>query len=173
MNVVRFFRTAFLQNTSGWLLLLYNSCLLYTLQLYIAGNFQVVKISFTEIFFSFSLTNACSPWRLRKAYVVLWAGKRFIGSDAPKHVFDQFWKFQFHVEHFPRNTRFLSFDGPRNCLYLFKNHRQTYSWPGERPSSQLKVTTMWFVLNIKYLSEPFLAVFCYRKGISCLSLVSI
>ena len=104
-----------------------------------------------DFFFSFSLTNTCSPCRIRKAYVVLWAANRFIGSDTAKHVFDQFWKFKFHVEYFPRSTQFLSFDEPRNCLYLFKNHRQTYSWPGERPSSQLKVTIMWFGLNIKYL----------------------
>ena len=32
-----------LRNTSGWLLLFQNSFWLYTLQLYIAGNFQVVK----------------------------------------------------------------------------------------------------------------------------------
>ena len=32
-----------LYNTFGWLLLFYNSCCLYTLQLYIADNFQVVK----------------------------------------------------------------------------------------------------------------------------------
>ena len=30
-------------DTFGWLLLFYNSCCLYTLQLYIADNFQVVK----------------------------------------------------------------------------------------------------------------------------------
>ena len=26
---------------------------------------------------------------------------------------------------------------------LFKNHRQTFLWPGERPSSHVKVTKMW------------------------------
>ena len=26
----------------------------------------------------------------------------------------QFWKFKFHLEHFPRNTRFLSFGGPNS-----------------------------------------------------------
>ena len=36
-------RTLFLRNTSGRLLLFANSCWLYTLQLYIAGNFQNVK----------------------------------------------------------------------------------------------------------------------------------
>ena len=28
-------------------------------------------------------------------------------------------------QHFPRNTQFLSFDGPTNYLYFLKNHRQT------------------------------------------------
>ena len=36
-------RTPFLQNTFGWMLRFYNSCWLHTLQLYIVGNFQVVK----------------------------------------------------------------------------------------------------------------------------------
>ena len=42
-----------------------------------------------------------------------------------RFCFDQFWKFKFHFEHFPRNTPFLSFDRPSNHLYLFKNSRQT------------------------------------------------
>ena len=41
-------------------------------------------------------------------------------------------------------TRFLSF----NYLYIFKNHRQTFPWPAERPSSHLRVTQMWFGPNI-------------------------
>ena len=65
------------------------------------------------------------------------------------------------------NTQFLSFNGPSNCLYLFKSHRQTISWPGKGPSCHIKVTKMWFGTNIKYLSEPFFADFCCRKGISC------
>ena len=68
----------------------------------------------------------------------------------------------------PRNTRFLSFDGPSNYLYLFKNHQQRVSWPGELSSSHIKVTKVWFGSpNIKYLSEPFFADFCCRKGVSC------
>ena len=39
-------------------------------------------------------------------------------------------------------------------LYLFKKHRQTFSSPGESPSSHVKVTKMWFGPNMKYLSEP-------------------
>ena len=103
------------------------------------------------------------------AYAVLSAANLSVGLVTPKqNAFDQFWKFKFHFVHFPRNTRFLSFYGPINCLYLFKNHSQTSSWPGERPSCHLKVTKMWFGQNIKYLSEPFFANFCCREGISCL-----
>ena len=29
-----------------------------------------------------------------------------------------------------------------NCLYLFKNYQQTFSWPGERLSFHLKVIKM-------------------------------
>ena len=48
---------------------------------------------------------------LRKAYVVLWAANRFLGSETPKrNDFEQFWKFKFHFEHFPRNTQDVSFD---------------------------------------------------------------
>ena len=43
VTYARFLRTTFFQNTSGWLLLFFNSCWLYTLRLYIAGNFQVVR----------------------------------------------------------------------------------------------------------------------------------
>ena len=55
------------------------------------------------------------------------------------NAFDQFWKIKFHFKHFPKNTQLLSFDGPSNCLYLFKNHRQTFSWPGDvrHPASNL------------------------------------
>ena len=99
-------------------------------------------------FFSFSLTNACLPYQLRQTY------------DLTRNDFNQFWKLKFHFEHFPRNTRFLSFDGPSNYLHLFKNHRQKFSWPGERPSFLFKVTKMWFGRNIKYLSELSLNTSC-------------
>ena len=79
----------------------------------------------------------------------------------------KFKKFKFHFEHFPRNTRDLSFDRSTYYLYLFTNHRQIFSWRGERSSSQLKVTKMWFGANIKYLSEPFFADFCYQEATSC------
>ena len=101
-------------------------------------------------------------------YSELWAVNRFVGSESSKHnAFNQFWKFNLHFEHFLRNTQFLSFGGPTNYLYLFKNHRQVFSWPEERPPPHLKVTKMWFGPNIKYFLEPFFADFCCRRGISC------
>ena len=66
------------------------------------------------------MRNACLPCQLRKSYAVLWAANRFVGFEAPKHNgFDEFWKLKFHFEHFPKNTRFLSFDGPSNYLHWF------------------------------------------------------
>ena len=83
-------------------------------------------------------------------YLVGYAS-RFVGLETPEqNSFDQFWKFKFY--------------GP-NYMYQFRNHRQTFLWPGERPSSHLKVTKMWFDPNIKYLSEPFYADFCCRDDI--------
>ena len=125
-------------------------------------------------YFLFSLTIACLPCLallLRKVYVVLWAANRlfFFGSETSKHnVFDQFWKFKFHFKHFPRNLRFLSFDGPTNYLYLFKTTDRHLR--DQRPTS--KITKMWFGPNIKYLSESLFADFCYREGISCFSYFS-
>ena len=105
-------------------------------------------------------------------YLVGYA-KRMLYSEQPivllarrHNAFDQFWKIKFHFQHFPRNTRFLSFDGSTNNLYLFKNHQQTFSWPGERPSSHLKFNKMWFGPNTTYFSEPFFSDFCCREGIS-------
>ena len=45
MNFARYSRATFLENTSGWMLLY---CWLYTLRLYIAGNFQVIFKSLVE-----------------------------------------------------------------------------------------------------------------------------
>ena len=109
-------------------------------------------------------------------FLIFYYAKRMLLSEQPtvlfaridKHNdFDQFWKFRLHFEHFPRNTVYLSFDGSSNYLYLFKHHRQASSWPGELPSSHLKVTRTWFGPNIKYLLETFFADFCCREGISC------
>ena len=61
-------------------------------------------------------------YQVHKAYAVLWAGNLFVGSEIPKrNDVDEFWKLKFHSEHFPRNARFLSFDGPSNYFYLLKN----------------------------------------------------
>ena len=73
-----------------------------------------------------------------------------------------------NFKHFSRNTQFLSFDGPSNYLYLFKNHQQTFPWPGERPSSHIKVTKIWFAPNIKYLLESCFMDFCCPEVISCI-----
>ena len=182
VNFERFFRTRFLRNTSGWLLLFYNSCWVYTLQSYIAGNFQVVKShlvgkktssiyfkDFTDLDFLIH-RYFFFHFLLRKAYAVLWVAKRFVGSETPKlSAFDQFRKFEFHFKHFPRKTRYLSFNGRTDYLYLCENDRQIFSRPGEHPLSHLKVIKMWFGPNIKYLSELFFADFCCWEGISCLT----
>ena len=55
---------------------------------------QILQISFTRIFFSFSLTIVCLHCRLRKAYALIWAANRFVGSGIPKHnAFDLIDKF--------------------------------------------------------------------------------
>ena len=120
------------------------------------------------------MTNASLPCRLRhvtQSACCTLSRQPFYWLDlnTPKrNAFDQFWKFKFRIEYFPRNSRFLSFNGPINYLYLFKNHQQTFSWPGERPSSRLKVTKIWFDPNINYLLESFFANFCCRESISSL-----
>ena len=132
-------------------------------------DFSDLEFFYTAIsfFFSFSLKNAYLPCRLRKTYAKLWVGNRFVVSETPKQkAFDQYWKLKFHFEHVPINTRFLSFDGPRNYSYLFKNHRQMFSWPGECPSSHVKVAKISFCPNIRYLSESFFADFHCREDIS-------
>ena len=67
VNFARFLRTSFLQNTSGWLLLFYNSWWLYTLQLYLASwqlsssnkslvgkkNSSIYLMDFTDLDFFF------------------------------------------------------------------------------------------------------------------------
>ena len=139
---------------------------------YISRILQI-QISFFIFFtsFLFSVTKACLLCQLRKAHAVFWAVNPTLGLETPEqNDFDQFWKFKFNFKHFPRNTQFLSFDGPSNYLYLFKNHWQTFSWPGERQSSQFRVTKIRFGLIIKYLSELFFVDLCCWKGIFCLVL---
>ena len=70
--------------------------------------------------------------------------KRMLYPEQPTVLLAQghLGKFEFHFEHSPRNTRFLSLDGPSNYLHLFKNHLQTFWSPGKRPSFQIKVTKL-------------------------------
>ena len=76
--------------------------------------FTDLHFFYTDVFFLFSLTNVCLSCRLRKV------ANRFVGSKTPKHnAFDKFWKFKSHLEHFSRNTWFLSLDDPVIiCIYL-------------------------------------------------------
>ena len=50
------------------------------------------------------------------------------------------------------------------CIYLFKNRRRTFWWPGERPSSHLKVTKMCFGRNINTFQNPSLRIFAAGKA---------
>ena len=143
MNFARILWTPFLRNT---LLVLYLA-IIYSWQLSSSDKlttFQVISrektIHMIHRFYRFRFLlyryffiffgNACLHCRLHKAYGVLWAANRFVDLET-RHLntdaLDQFWKFEFHFEHFPRNTRFLSFDALTNYLYLFK----TFPWPGE------------------------------------------
>ena len=113
------------------------------------------------IFFSFSLTNACLPCWLLKAYAIFWVANRFVGSETPKHnTFDQFWKFKLHFDYFPRNIQHLSFDGPTNYLDLFTTNRH-FRYQGNvlYPTSKLVKCDL-----VK--SKPFFAYFCCQEGIS-------
>ena len=48
-------------------------------------DFADLDFSYTDIYFHFRL-----PCRLPKAYAVLWAANRFVGSETPKrNAFDQ------------------------------------------------------------------------------------
>ena len=129
------------------------------------NNFTDLGFSYTDIFF-------CFLWQMPVCFVnyakpILYS-EQSTGLLAWRNlniIVEQFCKFKFHFEQFPGNTRFFSFGGPTNYFYLFKNHRQTFSWPEESPSSHLKVTKMWFGPNIKHISKTF-ADFCFREGIS-------
>ena len=67
-------------------------------------------------------------------------------------------QFKFHSKHFPRNTWCFSFDGHSNYLYLFKNHRQIFAWPGERRSSILKVAKRDLVQTLNIFPNPCLQI---------------
>ena len=136
-------------------------------------NFQVVKSQVivreknSSIYFKkfidldFFYTDIFFHFLLRKAYAVLSAANRFVGSDTM--LLTNFENLN-SISNIFQETRFLSFDNPTNYLHLFTNHRQTFPWLGERPSSHLKATKMRFAPNIKYLSEPFLRLFVTGKA---------
>ena len=100
-----------------------------------------LDIFYTDIVFHFL-------WQM-PVYLVGYA-KCMLYSEQSTVLLTHFENLDF-ISNIFQETRFLSLDGPTNYLYLFKKHQQTFSWPGERPSSHLKVTKMWFGLNIKYL----------------------
>ena len=75
--------------------------------------------------------------------------KRMLYSEQPivlltrrhlsKMIFTNF-EHLYSISNISHETHDFSFAGPSNYLYLFKNHRQIFSWPEERPSSHLKDT---------------------------------
>ena len=172
VNFAKYLKASLLRSTSVWRLLFYNSYWLYTLQLHIAGNFQVAKShwsgkNFIHIFKDFTdldfFYTDFFHFLLRKMYGVLWAAdlsQRRLNTMLLTNFKNSNSIVKFFQE---AQARFLSFDGPTDYLHLSKNH---WSWPGERPSSHLKVIKMWFGPIIKYLSEPFFADFCCWEGIS-------
>ena len=149
------------------MLLFYNSWWLYTLQLHNSqlsssekslagkkihpGSYRF-RFLLHRSFFSFSLTNACFPCWLRKAYALLWAAIRFVGSETPKHnAFDQFQNLNFISSIFQEKHDFLVLTDPVIiCIYLRTTGRyvdQQIRPPTlKRPSSHLKVAKMFFFL---------------------------
>ena len=71
-----------------------------------------------------------------------------------------------------RNTKFLSFEGPTSYLYLFKNYRQTFSWPTECRSSHLKVVKIWFSPNNAFRNSS-LGIFAAGKPPHLYSYISV
>ena len=91
----------------------------------------LILISFFHFFlsfFSFSLTNACLPCQLCKAYAVLWAANLFVGLKALNAMILINFENSNSISNIFQETRFLSFDGPSNYLFLFQNHPQTFTW---------------------------------------------
>ena len=119
------------------------------------------------------ITSKCIPriCRLRKEYALIWAANCFLARGYLNTLLTwstKFWKFEFHLEHFPRNKLFLSFDGLSNYLYLrskffWKNPpKRIFLWPEECPSSHVKVAKIWFGPKIKHLLGSFFADFYCR-----------
>ena len=78
---------AYFATVAGFILSNYVSWHLWSSEkLLVRKKWSIDFKDFTQIFlFSFSLTNVCLPCQLRKAYAVLWAANRFVGSGTPKH----------------------------------------------------------------------------------------
>ena len=72
------------------------------------------------------------------------------------------------ISNISQERTFLTFDrlSISNYFYLFKNHRQTFSWPGEGPSFHLKDkdTKMWFVKTLNTFRNPALRSFAAQKA---------
>ena len=118
---------------------------------YIFQGFYRFRFLLHRYFFSFSTTNACLPCRLRKAYTVLWTANSFVVSENPKHnAFDLFWKnLNSNSNIFQETHDFLVWTDTLIIWIYSRTTDRTFSWPGERPSSHLKVTKMWLGANIK------------------------
>ena len=127
---------------------------------------------FIFLFFSHFLWQMLLICRLRKAYAVLSAANRFVGSGTSKHnAFDQFLKFKFHFENFSWNTKFLSFDPVIICIYLRTNYRHFRNQGKVRhPISTLP--KMWFGPSTKYLAVGKVSLVCFNYW-SSLSVLSI
>ena len=136
---------------------------------------DVADLDFFFLFFYFFpifFDKCCLICRLRKAYAVLSAANRFVGSGTSKHnAFDQFLKFKFHFENFSWNTKFLSFDPVIICIYLRTNYRHFRNQGKVRhPISTLP--KMWFGPSTKYLAVGKVSLVCFNYW-SSLSVLSI
>ena len=98
VNFAKYLKASFLRSTSVWRVLFYNSYWLYTLQLYIAGNFQVVKShssgkKIIHIFKDFTnLDFFCTDFFSFSATQNVWCAlSSRLGSETTKHnAFDEF-----------------------------------------------------------------------------------
>ena len=89
-------------------------------------------------------------------YAVVWVKNRFVGSETRKHNFENLNS----ISSISQETVIILTDPVIICINLNNQKTFSFSWPGERPSSHLKVTKMRFGPNIKYFSEPFFTDFC-------------
>ena len=178
----------FLQNTSGLLLLFYNSFCLYTLQLYIAASFKQWKVISREKDSSIYLTGFTNwdffytdmlfhfLWQM-SFYLVDYA-KRMPHSEklsvllARRHL-NRMLLINFEnlnsISNMSQETHdFLVFIDPVIiCIYLRSTDRHFHDQGNVRhPTSKLRKYDLIQILN--NLSQHFFADFCCREGISCL-----